>query len=106
MKSKGVKMDKKTYPPLDDEKRDLVNEPTPASSYAVSQQALTPTQLYLLRVFSHDHSEETAKRIQNLVYQYYQDRMDQELDELWEEGVLDQQKLDEYRTMHIRDILK
>jgi hypothetical protein len=32
--------------------------------------------------------------------------MDQELDELWEEGVLDQQKLDEYRTMHIRDILK
>ncbi len=60
--------------------------------------ALNPTQLHLLKLFAFDNSEERMKDVKNLLYQYYQKELDREADRLWDEGILDQAKLDAIRT--------
>lgn len=65
-----------------------------------------PTQLHLLRMFALDKSEKTLNEVKTILSEYYHDEVDKLTDELWDNGTLDQQKLDELRGQHIRDILK
>lgn len=65
-----------------------------------------PTQLHLLRLFSHDKSEETLHEVQVLLSDYYHNKVDHCSDELWDAGILDQKKLDELRGVHLRDLIK
>lgn len=65
-----------------------------------------PTQQHLLIMFAFDNSEERLKEVKDLLYQHFQKKMDERLNELWDTGVLDQKKLDELRTMHLRTDLK
>lgn len=37
---------------------------------------------------------------------YFSQKLDKRLDELWDSGVLNQERLDELRTMHLRTDLK
>lgn len=64
-----------------------------------------PVQQHLLKLFAYDSSEETLRDIQDLIAKYLSEKIDRQMDELWESGVLNQEKLDELRGMHIRDIL-
>lgn len=94
------------YPQMEEENLSL-NEPAMTQRRRrTARKGLTPTQLNLLKIFAYDDSEETAREIQQVVFQHLQKRMDEELDRLWDEGILDQKRLDELRKMHIRDILK
>lgn len=58
---------------------------------------LNPTQLHLLHLFSHDNSEEYAHEVQQVLMHHFQDLLDKEADRLWDEGILNQQRLDELR---------
>ena len=64
-----------------------------------------PVQQHLLKLFAYDSSEETLRDIQDLIAKYLSEKIDRQMDELWESGVLNQEKLDELRGMQIRDIL-
>ena len=94
----------KKYPPIEESGADIVSEPTMYSSNMAG--ALTPTQLYLLHFSARNPSEESAKEVQSAIFQYYQHKMDEQLNELWDNGTLDQSHLDQLRHMHIRDIIK
>ena len=59
--------------------------------------ALNPTQMHLLKMFAFNGSEEYAREVQEVLTRHFQDRLDAEADRLWDEGILDQQKLDEIR---------
>jgi hypothetical protein len=59
--------------------------------------SLNPTQMHLLKLFSLNNSESYAKEIQTVLTKYFQNRLDEEADRLWDEGVLNQEKLDEIR---------
>lgn len=59
--------------------------------------ALNPTQRHLLKLFSFNNSEAYAREIQSVLTRYFQERLDAEADRLWDEGVLNQDKLDELR---------
>ena len=98
-------MEEKQYPPYEEE-NSMVSEPVVARRHRSVRHGLTPTQLQLLKFFSYDDSEETAKEIQTVVFNHMQKRMDDELNRMWDEGILDQKRLDEIRQMHIRDVLK
>lgn len=65
-----------------------------------------PVQQHLLTMFAFDGSEERLKEVKAVLFQHFQKKMDQRLDELWDAGILDQQKLDEIRTKHLRTILQ
>ena len=63
--------------------------------------ALNPTQIHLLKMFAFNGSEEYAREVQEVLTRHFQDRLDAEADRLWDEGILDQQKLDEIRQMDL-----
>lgn len=65
---------------------------------------ITPTQMHLLKLFSFDKSESRALEIKDVLMRYFQGRLDAESDRLWDEGVLDQERLDQLRNkdLHAR----
>ncbi len=60
---------------------------------------LNPTQMHLLKLFAFNNSEDFAREIQMVLMRYFQQKLDEESDRLWEEGVLNQEKLDEIRHL-------
>ena len=58
---------------------------------------LNPTQMHLLKLFAFSNSEEYARKIQMVLTKYFQSRLDEEADRLWDEVILNQEKLDELR---------
>ena len=58
---------------------------------------LNPTQMHLLKLFSFNKSEDFAKEIQQVLTRYFQEKLDAETDRLWNEGILNQERLDEIR---------
>ena len=63
----------------------------------VNTSQITPTQMHLLKIFSFDKSESRALEIQEVLMRYFQDRLDAESDRLWDEGVLDEERLNQLR---------
>ena len=59
---------------------------------------ITPTQMHLLKLFSFDRSESRALEIKDVLMRYFQGRLDVESDRPWDEGVLDQERLEELRN--------
>lgn len=72
----------------------------------VQPTVFNPAQLYLLGVFSHIKSEEELNDIKHLVADYYAKRLDAHLDKLWDDGVLDQKRLDEINKMDLHKFIK
>lgn len=58
---------------------------------------LTPTQQHLLKLFAFNHSDAYASEIQEVLTRHFQEKLDKEADRLWDEGILDQKRLDEIR---------
>jgi hypothetical protein len=58
---------------------------------------LNPTQLHLLKLFSYNNSEDFAREVQMVLTRYFQQKLDEESDRLWDAGILNQEKLDEIR---------
>ena len=66
--------------------------------------SLNPTQLHLLKMFSFNNSEEYAREIQEVLTKHFQKRLDAEADRLWDEGILDQKRLDEINKMGLHKL--
>lgn len=64
--------------------------------------SLNPSQLCLLETFSRIESQEEADELSRVIRDFYARKLDEELDHLWHDGTLNQQKLDEYRGQHFR----
>ena len=58
---------------------------------------LNPTQMHLLKLFSFNNSEDYARQIQMVLTRHFQDQLDAEADRLWDEGILNQERLDAIR---------
>ena len=58
---------------------------------------LTPTQQHLLKLFSFNNSEAFAREIQMVLTKHFQALLDAEADKLWDEGILNQERLDAMR---------
>ena len=57
--------------------------------------AITPAQREVLKILSVDHSDEFAREIKEVLTKHFLAKIDAETDRLWNEGVLNQEKLDE-----------
>lgn len=56
---------------------------------------LNPTQLYLLKLFSCNPSEETMNDLKDILTNYYAKIVEKEADKVWEKLDLNPEKLDE-----------
>ena len=68
--------------------------------------SLTPMQKDILKLFSVDNSDEFALEIKGVINDYLNKKIEEELDELWEEGVITQEKLDKWRFEDVHEILR
>ena len=67
---------------------------------------LMEIQQHLLKLFAFDGSEEKLLEVKEVLTKYFSQKLDKRLNELWDSGVLNQEKLDELRTKHLRTDLK
>ena len=63
---------------------------------------LSPAQLTLRESFAHMQTQEEADELSRVIRDYYARKLDEELEKLWEDGTLNQQKLDELSGQHLR----
>lgn len=61
-----------------------------------------PVQQHLLTMFAFDGSEVRLKEVKEVLTKYFSEKLDQPLNDLWDSGVLNQEKLDEFRKKHLR----
>ena len=61
-----------------------------------------PVQQHLLKFFAFDGSEEKLLEMKAVLTKYFSQKLDKRLDELWDSRSLNQEKLDELRTIHFR----
>lgn len=72
----------------------------------MASQSLTPLQINFLKLFSVDRSDEFVMEIRKVINDYLQKKIDDELDRLWDEGIINQEKLDQWRNEDVHELLR
>ena len=67
-----------------------------------SQTTFTDAQIELLNAMAWIHSDEEVRELQHAISEFFANRADKALDELWDNGTLDAQALQEHRKKHYR----
>lgn len=65
-----------------------------------------PIQIELLRMFERNTSQEELREFRDMVSDYYAKKMNDHLNKLWDEGILDQKRLDEINKMDLHAWLR
>ena len=63
-----------------------------------------PAQVYLLQMFERIKTEEELLEIKKVLSDYFAKKMDAHLNRLWDEGILDQKRLDEINKMDLHQL--
>ena len=92
----------KNYP---NHKEEPLKASEPPATYSAQPTVFNPSQQLLLQMFAYDSSEEGLLELQQVLTTHYRELADKALDELWDSGRLNQERLQELRNMHLRDIL-
>ena len=66
--------------------------------------AFNPMQIHLLKMFAVDKAEKGLIELKDVLYSYYSKKMQNRLDELWDDGTLDQARLDEINQMDLHQL--
>ena len=64
--------------------------------------ALNPTQLHLLKMFSYAKTEDTLFEIKKELSAYFAQKVEEDMDRLWDEGLWDQEKNEHILNEHLR----
>ena len=63
---------------------------------------INPAQMLILKSFASVSSEEELSALMKTLKKFYAQRLENELERLWTDGSLDQKRLDELQTEHLR----
>ena len=63
-----------------------------------------PIQVHLLNMFEIDKSQKGLEELKDLLYKYYSSKMENALEDLWDSGVLDQNRLDEINNLDVHKL--
>jgi hypothetical protein len=63
---------------------------------------LNPAQIMILESFASAKSQEEMDELMDMIREFYARKLDKELERLWDEGILNQDKLDELSEQHLR----
>lgn len=66
----------------------------------------TPAQIYLLKLFETIKTEEELLEVEKVTKDYYAKRLNDHLNELWDEGIHDQKRLDEINEMDLHELMR
>ena len=63
---------------------------------------INPAQMLVLKSFANVSSKEELSDLMKTLKKFYAQRLEKELDRLWTDGSLDQMRLDELQSEHLR----
>lgn len=63
---------------------------------------LNKSQIHLLEMFSFCKSEDSFNELREVLSQFYAKKVEEEMDKLWENGEMNEEKLNEIRNSHYR----
>lgn len=64
----------------------------------------TPTQVHLLKMFELSKTEDELDEMKGVLYRYYSQKLNDTLDNLWDNGILSQKRLDEIGQMDLHQL--
>ncbi len=67
---------------------------------------LNEAQLELLRMMAAFNTPEALKDIKQAISDYFAQKADEEIERLWDEGILTDEKVESFRTLHERTAYK
>ena len=68
----------------------------------MKSEPLNPVQLYLLKMFSYAKDERVLEEIRKSLTAYFAQRVERDMDKLWDEGLRDQDKNEAILKEHLR----
>lgn len=71
----------------------------------MNQSVLNPIQLHLLKMFSYMKDEEQLLELKKVLCSYYAQKIDEEMDVLWEEGKIDAETIEQWGKEHINFLI-
>ncbi len=63
-----------------------------------------PMQIHLLQMFAVDKAEQGLVELKDVLYNYYSTKMQNRLNELWDNGTLDQARLDQINQIDLHQL--
>ena len=69
---------------------------------AVLSNVMNPAQMMIINSFASATSQKELDELRDLLLDYYNQKLQEELQRLWEDGTLDQKRLDELKEEHFR----
>lgn len=63
---------------------------------------LTPVQRHLVEMFTFCRSQQTVEDLKEILGTFYADKVQKEADRLWEEGILDENAINNILNEHLR----
>jgi hypothetical protein len=63
---------------------------------------LNPAQLHLLRMFSHHKDAESLNEMKNVLFHYYAEKAQKEIDRIWDEKGMSNELMEEWKNTHMR----
>ena len=67
----------------------------------MSSTVFNPIQQHLLKMFAYDSSEEHLLEIKQVLTEYLARRVDQEMDQLWDEGKISEETIESWGNEHM-----
>ncbi len=65
-------------------------------------ETLNESQMMILESFAGAQDEQEVEALMEVLRNFYASRLDAEMQRLWDDGTLDQEKLDQLRKEHLR----
>lgn len=69
---------------------------------AMEATIFNPAQQHLLKLMSYAKTPEAMEELQRALAQYFANKVDEEMDKLWEEGKIDNSSLEAWEKEHMR----
>ncbi len=63
-----------------------------------------PIQVHLLKMFALDNTQRGLAELKDVLYRHYSSQMKTKLEEMWQSGELDQERLDEIDKMDLHKL--
>jgi hypothetical protein len=68
----------------------------------ITNPALNPSQLYILRLFAENRTDDDLEELKSVLLDYYQKKLDKAADSFWDSQHLDNVKMEEIMYGHLR----
>lgn len=72
------------------------------SANSLQRTTFNPAQLELLEMMSHVKSPETLNELRDVIVQFFAKKIEKEIDDMWDKGMLSEEKVEGFRNLHER----